>query len=93
MCFFLRECEWVFHTNTQYSTVEADCIPHGVCTHLQYKINSVLKGLWVGLSILLDYVSLDREVVKKGGEVAGKEKGKIAEVRKSMYVVCLIAFH
>lgn len=47
------------HTNAKYSTVEADGIPHGVCTHLQYELHSGLKGLWVGVSILLYYVTLD----------------------------------
>lgn len=57
----------VCHTNAQYSTVEADGVPHGVCTHLQYELHSGLKGLWVGMSILLYYVTLDT-----GGQ--GKEK-------------------
>lgn len=47
------------HTNAQYSAVEADGVPHGVCTHLQYELHSGLKGLWVGVSILLYYVTLD----------------------------------
>lgn len=70
--FLLREYESVsFHTNTQYPTVEANCILHGISTHLQYKLHPVLKGLWVGLGILFYYVTLNR-----GGGSEGREKKK-----------------
>ncbi len=54
-------CVCFFHTNTKYSTVEADGIPHGICTHLQYELHPGLEGLGIGLSILLYYLTLDRE--------------------------------
>lgn len=59
MCVSLRGVR-VVHTNSQYSAVEADGILHGICAHLQYELHSGFKGLWVGLSVLLHDVTLDR---------------------------------
>lgn len=55
------------HTNTQYPTVEADCVMHGISAHLQHKLHPVLKSLWVGLSILSYYITLKREGGSEGG--------------------------
>lgn len=61
--FKCKENLWwcVFHTNTQYSTVQKNCISHCIWTHLQYKLHPGLKRLWISLRILLHYVTLDRE--------------------------------
>lgn len=48
------------HTNSEYSAVEGHCIPHGIRTHPQYELHPVLEGLWIWLSILFYYLTLDR---------------------------------